>query len=413
MKRIWIVSHTAGAPSFCPRLPEYMLAKKLLQRGYLVSIIAASAVHNTKLNFLDGTKLYKKETVDGVEFIFIKSRQYGSKIQRVFNMIDFYVNFKRSFLKFEKPDLIISVMPDPLGCLSGLKAAKRLHIPLITYVLDLWPLSIVEYAGFSDNNPVIRMLYMLEKYIYCNSQSIVFTWEGAYDYILDKKWDKDIPRDKCHYVNIGVDLETFAYNLEHYHIEDKDLEENSFKVMYCGSVREANDIGTLVSCSHLIEERNPEAHIKFIIYGDGPDKEILEKRCEKEHICNVVFKGNLEKRYIPFVLSKSDLNVLNLKPAKTQKYGNSSNKLFEYFAAGNPVIANIDEGNYPIITKYNCGLIVDSKSIEQYAEGIMYYYHLNNEEFNKYKANAINAAKSFDTNTLNEYWVEIVEKTLK
>lgn len=412
MNTIWIVSHTAGAPSFCPRLPEYMLAKKLQSKGYKVYVIAASAIHNTTINFIKDKKLYKKQIVDDVPFIFIKTRQYTNKISRVFNMLDFYFNLLRVYKKFPKPDTIISVIPDPLACLSGLKAAKELGIPHITYILDLWPLSIVEYAGFSERNPIIQLLYGLERRIYVNSSSLVFTWEGAYDYIIDKKWDDEIPKEKFNYINIGVDIETFNYNLAHYSIEDSDLEDNTYKVMYCGSVREANDIGTLVECAKRIKISYPEIKMKFIIYGDGPDRKVLEQKCVVENIDNVVFKGNIDKKYIPFVLSKSNLNILNLKPASTQKYGNSSNKLFEYFAAGNPVIANIDEGKYPIISKYQCGLIVDSKSIEQYMDGILYFYNLNVVDMERYKTNAKKAAIEFDTNNLNEAWVNIVKSNL-
>jgi glycosyltransferase involved in cell wall biosynthesis len=107
------------------------------------------------------------------------------------------------------------------------------------------------------------------------------------------------------------------------------------------------------------------------------------------------------------------LNILNLKPAKTQKYGNSSNKLFEYLAAGNPVIANIDEGKYPIITKYGCGKIVKAGSSEEYAKGVEYFYNLRSEEMEKYKNNAKETAKLFDTEIINNKWEKVIRSHLK
>ena len=106
--------------------------------------------------------------------------------------------------------------------------------------------------------------------------------------------------------------------MKHYQIDDPDLQDDIFRVMYCGSVRTANDIGTVVSCAQKLNADGYEDKIRFIIYGDGPDKEVLEKRCLEEKISNVVFKGSIDKKYIPYVLSKSNLNVLNLKPAETQ-----------------------------------------------------------------------------------------------
>ena len=182
--------------------------------------------------------------------------------------------------------------------------------------------------------------------------------------------------------------------------------------MYCGSVRQANDIGTVVECAKKLCGEGYADKIRFIIYGDGPDRQILSDKCAREGISNVVFKGYIDKKYIPYVLSKSDLNILNLKAAATQKYGNSSNKLFEYLASRNPVIANIDEGKYPIITRYGCGKVVEAGSIDEYADGIKYFYELNNEQMGKYRENAKNTVKIFDTEKLNSEWEAIIKKEI-
>ena len=329
------------------------------------------------------------------------------------SFIDFYHNMMKCYKHFDKPDLIMAAMPQPLSCLAGYRIAKRYHIPYITSIVDLWPLSIVEYANFSDNNPAIRAMYTYEKWLYKKSDELVFTWEGAYDYIIDKGWDKQVSKEKFHYINIGVDLKEFYHNMETYQIDDPDLKDDKFRVMYCGSVRTANDIGTVVSCAKNLNDDGYGEKIRFIIYGDGADREVLQKRCIDEGIHNVVFKGSIDKKFIPYVLSRSNLNVLNLKPAKTQKCGNSSNKLFEYLAAGNPVIANIDEGKYPIITKYGCGKVVKAGSSEEYARGVEYFINLTEDEMSEYKQHAIDTAKLFDTDEINGAWEKVIRKNLE
>ena len=409
---IWIISHYAGGPSYCPRIPDYLLAKYLQEHGYRAFVIASSYVHNTELNFAEGRETAVERTVDGVPFIFIRTRNYSHTFDRMMNMLEFYFNLKKCYRKFPVPDLVMAAMPTPTNCLAGEQIAGKYKVPYITSIVDLWPLSIVEYADFSNRNPIIQALYIFEKWIYRKSDALVFSWEGAYDYIRDKGWDKAVPHSKFHYINIGVDLETFAGNLEKYRVEDKDLEDDVFKVMYCGSVRTANDIDTVVSCAKKLNEEGYADKIRFIIYGDGPDREILADLCRREHIDNVIFKGYIDKKYIPYVLSRSNLNILNLKSAATQKYGNSSNKLFEYFAAGNPVVANIDEGKYPIISRYHCGKIVKATSIEQYANAIRDFYEMDPEEYAKYRRNALKTAELFDTKRLNAEWEKIIRKLL-
>ena len=410
---VWIISYFAGGPSYCPRIPDYSLAKYLREHGYDALVFAGSALHNTEINFITDGSVCREAMVDGVPFVYVHTRQYKSMKGESISFIDFYLNIMRCYKRFGKPDIIMAAMPQPLSCLAGYRIAKKIGIPYITSIVDLWPLSIVEYAGFSNNHPAIRMMYAYEKWLYKISDELVFTWEGAYDYIIDKGWDKAIPRSKFHYINIGVDLKEFYNNMKTYQIDDPDLQDDMFRVMYCGSVRTANDIGTVVSCAKSLNEDGYADKVRFIIYGDGPDRETLQKRCQEEHISNVVFKGSIDKKYIPYVLSRSNLNILNLKPAKTQKYGNSSNKLFEYLAAGNPVIANIDEGKYPIISKYQCGKVVKAGSSADYAKGVEFFMNMNEEEMSRYKERALETAKLFDTDEINRQWQEIMAKYIE
>ncbi|MCR0206921.1 glycosyltransferase family 4 protein [[Clostridium] innocuum] len=412
-KRVWIISYFAGGPSYCPRVPDYSLALYLQKHEYDVTIFASSALHNSNKNFIQDKSLCKLDIVDNVPFVFIKTRNYKGMKGESLSFIDFYRNLLKVEKNIKKPDLIIAAMPQPLSCLAGIKLARKYRVPYITSIVDLWPLSIVAYANFSKYNPAIIALYQFEKWVYKKSKELVFTWEGAYDYIIDMKWDNFIPREKFHYINIGVDLNSFYKNMKQFKVKDDDLEDETFKVMYCGSVRTANDIDTVVSCAKLLNDEGYSDKIKFIIYGDGPDKELLIKRCINENINNVIFKGQINKKYIPYVLSKSNLNILNLKQASTQKYGNSSNKLFEYFASGNPVIANIDEGNYPIISKYKCGRVVKPASITDYVEGIKYFYKLSEDEMNLYKKNALNTVKLYDTEYLNSEWEKLISNCLQ
>ena len=82
-------------------------------------------------------------------------------------------------------------------------------------------------------NPAVLALRWLEKWIYKKADAVVFTMEGAYDYIKEQGWERDVPRSKVHYINNGVDLEAFRYNREHFQIDDPDLKNSDiFKVVY-------------------------------------------------------------------------------------------------------------------------------------------------------------------------------------
>ena len=417
-KRIYLFHHYAEVPSYGTSLRHWSLMHYLMDMGFEVKVFASSFVHSIHKNMMaeDNENEFEECIKDGVPFVYIKTRSYSNKICRIMNMIDYYRNLRKTIKKYPKPDLIIGTMPQPLACLCGAQVGQKNNIPFVMEVLDLWPESIVTYGGISENNPIIKCLYGLEKYLYKKAEAIIFSWEGAYDYIINKGWNDAIPKSKVHYVNIGVDLKRYAYDLENNIVRDEDLDDNVFKIVYCGAIRPANDIEILVECAKKLKEKGFEKDIRFLIYGDGPEKGRLEQLSNKYLLDNMKFKGFINKKYIPYVLSRSNLNVLNLKKSSTQQYGNSSNKLFEYFAAGNPVIANIEEGKYPIISKYNCGLVIKEKKLDEYVNSILKLYNMycsDKEKFNTYRENAKKAAEVFDMAKMNEKFYGIIKSTLK
>lgn len=415
MKQIWIVSHYAAGPSYGSALRDWSLARYLQKHGYEVKVFASSFVHNTDLNFCRGKQRFAEKEVDGAHFVFVRTGSYvDNGRKRIQNFLEYYAHVLQAGRRYGRPDLIVAAMPSPFACVAAAQLARRYRIPWIMSVVDLWPESIVTYADYSKYNPLIIGLYRLEKWLYQRADAIVFTWEGAYDYIKDRGWEKAISKKKCFYINIGVDLKDFYRNRETFRLEDPDLEdESTFKVMYCGSIRRANDIDTVVDCAKELGRRGYGKKIRFLIYGDGPDRAVLEEKCQREQIGNVVFKGFIHKNLIPFAVSKSDLNLLNLKPSSTQRYGNSSNKLFEYFAAGNPVLANIDEGKYPIITKYGCGMVLQDRSVKAYSDAVEAFYCMEPETRREYREHALKAAEIFDTERLNQRFERIIRRLLE
>ena len=93
-----------------------------------------------------------------------------------------------------------------------------------------------------------------------------------------------------------------------------------------------------------------------------------------------MFKGFVDKKYIPYILSKSNLNIIHFEQSSIKKYGVSLNKMFEYFASGKPVVSDCESG-YDLIKKYHCGIVVDNASAEQLAEAIVQISNMTNEKY--------------------------------
>ena len=88
--RIWLIDHYAVPPKYYPLARQTTFAKHLMQKGHEVLIIAASTVHNSKINLVEGEQEYTEQTVDGVRYLLIRCRQYsGNGLSRFANMMEF------------------------------------------------------------------------------------------------------------------------------------------------------------------------------------------------------------------------------------------------------------------------------------------------------------------------------------
>lgn len=406
MKRIWILNHYATPPELGPLTRHYKFAEGLIKKGYDVKIIAASSMHYTGENLIKDNRKFLVKEYNGVPFIFVKALDYrGNGKKRILNMFQYAVRVLSVFKKVDlpKPDVIYASSAHPLTWLAGYILAKKYNAKFIAETRDLWPETLVAMGRISRNSIPAKILYKLEKFIFRKADRLIFTFPGGKDYVnsigLDTK--------KVRYINNGVDLDEFNYNKSTYVLKDTDLDDSkTFKIVYTGSMGLANSLNYLIEAAEIIERKGIK-DIKFILYGDGYQKEELQNYVRNNNISNVVFKGRVEKKYVPSILNRSDLNIFTGKNIYLYKYGLSLNKMFDYFASGKPTLSNVECG-YDLLEKYHCGLTVKGGSAEALAEGILKFYNMPKEEYNRYCENALKAAQDFDFKILTDKLERII-----
>ena len=408
MKRIWFVSHYSMPPQYEMRVKTQKYAHYLGSMGYDVTIFSASTIHNTDINLIADDSPYIVKKYDDLNFVHIRCDGYkGNGIQRIKNMQQFASRFVKIAKEFPQPDVVVA----DVNCTNYKQIynyCKQRAIPFYIDMRDLWPMSIVEYNKYSEHNPIIKYLYHRERVMYKNATGTIFSMPGGKDYIADKKWE-DIGLDKFHYINNGVDIESFYNEIETNYYQDAELDdEGIFKVVYAGSVRMANNLLPVVQAAKILADRGLN-NIKIFIFGDGDDRQALETFCKENNVSNVLFKGLVEKKYIPNILSRCDLSILNYKKAKTLKYGGSQNKLFEYLAAGTPVLMTVDM-NYNIVTENNCGIALDEPSPLNIANAIVELRNMGADDRKQMSERAKQVASEYDFKELTNKLLKIIGK---
>lgn len=421
--KIWLMNHYATSMFRDKAGRHYWFAKKLENLGHNVTVFCATTfLNNNEVIDTEGKKFIIKET-EGTPFVFVKTCPYKSNgIDRVKNMVLFFKNLipvARKYAKTSgKPDVIVASSVHPLTMVAGILIAKKLKVPCICEVRDLWPEAIFSFGKSCKRSLLGKILICGEHWIYKSADALIFTKEGDTDYLEEQGWTieqgGDIDLSKCHYINNGVDLEKYTQQIASEIPEDEDLEDESkFNVVYTGTVRPVNNVGNLLDCAKILSERKGYENVQFLIFGDGSELPKLQEKLKTEKIGNVKLKGFVQRKYIPYILSKSNVNVLNYSQNEYNwRRGNSSNKLFEYMASGKPVISTVKMG-YSIIEKYNCGTELLECTPECLSDAIARFYDMEAEEYARYGINAYNGAKDFDFNVLTKKLLAVIEGVTK
>lgn len=401
---IWFFNHYAVPPWFYPLARPYNFAKNLLNKGHDVTIFAASTVHNSDINLIEDNSLYKVEKIEGIQYVYIKTSNYKNNgINRIKNMVEYSFKLFKVAKHFKRPELIIATSVHPLTWVSGYKLSKKYKVRFFAETADLWPETLVSMGKIKGNSIPAKLLYKLEKFIYVKADKLIFTFPGGKDYVKSIGLDSS----KVRYINNGVDIDGFNNDKHNFNYEDVDLDSNhKFKVLYTGSMGTANELSYLIQAAEDLQSKGID-RIRFILFGEGYERVLLEEYVNKNKITNIIFKGKVDKKFIPSILSKSDLNIVTGKYIDLYKYGLSLNKLFDYFASGKPTLSNIECG-YDMLDEYKCGLTVKGGSKEALVEGILKFYNMGKKDYEEYTNNALKSAIDFDYKKLTDQLQKVI-----
>ena len=414
MKKIWIINHYATTMYNNQGGRHFWFAKYLKLNGYQPIIICANAYHNSK-EFIDTKNekfTIKTCNTDNIslDFIFVKTTiAVKNDIRRLINIFVFYKNLFPVLEKllniYDKPDIILASSVHPLTLVAGIKIANKLNIPCICEIRDLWPEAIF-YASNPFKSFARCFTFFLTKseyWIYKKADALIFTKEGDIDYIKEKKWDLEnggeVDLKKVFYINNGVDLDDFNQSIL------KKTSNEKFTCVYTGSIRPINNVELLVDTADYLKEYND---IEILVYGDGFLLDTLIKKLITLGLTNIKFMGNVNKQDIPTILSNSSLNIdLYPKSNWNWKRGSSSNKLFEYLAAGKPIVSSC-KMKYSIIDKYKCGIELEKPTPRMMGEAILKIKNMHKDDYDEYGINAKIAATHYDFKLLTKKLITIV-----
>ena len=114
----------------------------------------------------------------------------------------------------------------------------------------------------------------------------------------------------------------------------------------------SNDLGVVLEAAHLLRD---DPGICFVLLGDGKEKPNLQERAAELKLSNLRFVPSIPKTEMPQALAAADACLAILKPIPL--YATVyPNKVFDYMAAGRPVLMAIDGVARQVIEQAEAGV---------------------------------------------------------
>jgi len=138
--------------------------------------------------------------------------------------------------------------------------------------------------------------------------------------------------------------------------------------MYVGGHARYHGLDVILEAAALLERARDHA-VRFVFVGDGPEKARLVARAQELRLGNVEFRGLVPKRQVPVVMQDADAFVLKFRDLPLLRFGASPIKLFDYLAAGRPVIYACNSRNNAV-EEAMAGLTVPSEDAAGLADAV-------------------------------------------
>jgi len=188
------------------------------------------------------------------------------------------------------------------------------------------------------------------------------------------KWLKDdlikhkrVPESKIMVFPEGADVEVLPTREREKIVEKYQL--NNLKVIiYQGTLDKARSLKILLrGFLKVVKEREA---VKLLIIGEGDDKEDLQNLVEDLGIKDeVIFTGRVPQSEVLDFIAAADVGVSPVPPLSFYKFS-SPIKLFEYMAAGKPVVANEEIPEHKEVLEESGGGILTPFTPEAFADAI-------------------------------------------
>jgi glycosyltransferase involved in cell wall biosynthesis len=367
--RVWIVNHFGLPPTGSGPNRHHAMARALLAQGHEPVVVASGFEHYERTSRMPEGARFATEVVDDVTYLWVRTPGYDGLGGRARNIATFAARVATGARRLPTPvpDVIIGSSPHLLAPLGAFVAAKRLRVPFVMEVRDVWPESMVELLGMPSWHPAVVGFGVIERFLYRRSDHVLTVLPLAADHIVARGG----AAQRVTWIPNGIDLARVPP-------ARPQPSTPPFVVMYAGTLGLVNGLDGVLDAAAILQQRS-RTDLRIRLIGPGPARERLAARVRDEGLGLVSIEPPVPKAEVHDVLAQAHVFLMVLEDSPVFRHGISPNKLYDYLAAERPVLFSV-RTPYDPVTEAGAGVAVEPGDPASMADGIEQLAALGPEE---------------------------------
>jgi glycosyltransferase involved in cell wall biosynthesis len=287
----------------------------------------------------------------------VYSAHHKSFAHRVLAFISFMASSFWLGLGVKNVDLVWGTSPPIFQGVTAWALARLKGAKFLFEVRDLWPQFAIA-VGVLTNPVLARMSEWLERFLYRHADRVMVNSPGYVKHV-EAGGGK-----RVELVPNGADPSMFDPDDNGASFRTRHLLADKFVALYAGAHGMSNDLGVVLEAAKILQnvtvtsKVTVTSDIQIVLLGDGKEKANLQKQADAMGLTNVTFAPSVPKSEMPGALAAANACIAILKPLDEYKT-TYPNKVFDYMAAGRPVVLAIDGVIREVVETAKCGIFAE------------------------------------------------------
>ena len=335
---------------------HHEFARLLASRGHKVTVIASP------ISYITGSHTHQANSdLEGVTILraVVYDAHHKSFVHRVIAFFSFMLSSFWIGLGVKNVDLVWGTSPPIFQGVTAWALARIKGVKFLFEVRDLWPQFAIA-VGVLKNPILIFLTEWLERFLYRRADRVMVNSPGFLQPVISRG------AKRAELIPNGADPSMFDPTDNGAIFRQSNGLNDKFIALYAGAHGMSNDLQIILESASLLADTK---NIHIVLLGDGKEKPALLAQAKEMNLRNVTFLPSVPKTEMASALAGADACIAILKPLEEYKT-TYPNKVFDYMAAGRPVVLAIDGVIREVVESAGCGVFATPGNAIELANAI-------------------------------------------